>query len=72
MHGHEYLCVYMYLCNYSIVPSVVRVTVYSWTQALCVASEHYYVKAENFQANERRLSSANLSNHRAKVPCTIN
>ena len=62
----------MYLCNYSIVPSVVRVTVYSWTQALCVASEHYYVKAENFQANERRLSSANLSNYRAKVPCTIN
>ena len=40
------------MCTYSIVASVVRVAVYSWTHIPCVAGERYYVKVESSQANE--------------------
>ena len=44
-------------CTYSIVTSVVRVAVYSWTHVPCLTSEHYHIKAESSKANEGLLQS---------------
>ena len=44
---------YIFVHTYSIVASVVRVTVCRWIHIIpCAAIEHYHVQVESSQANE--------------------